>query len=139
VDLRFDTEEQWRDYCLAALFLTDPYIDRSELTTAKGPRVQGTCQWITTNETYASWLASQSQFLWLSDGPGKGKTMLSIFLTEELEKIVAQSQDASLRTSFATIGTRSVTLLSLCSEDSYSNSFNNIQESGKADELKFRT
>jgi ankyrin repeat protein len=90
------TEEQWQDYCLAALFLTDPYIDRNELTTAKGQRVQGTCQWITTNETYASWLASQSQLLWLSGGPGKGKTMLSIFLTEELEKIVVQSQDAKL-------------------------------------------
>lgn len=39
--------------------------------------------------------------------------MLSIFLTEELEKIIAQSQDANLAISFATTGTRSVTLLSL--------------------------
>src|SRR5271156_6649788 len=90
------TEEQWRDYCLAALFLTDPLDDRAKLITTKGQRVPGTCQWITTNETYASWLASRSQLLWLSGGPGKGKTMLSIFLTEELEKIVAQSQGVIL-------------------------------------------
>lgn len=34
--------------------------------------------------------------LWLSGGPGKGKTMLSIFLTQELERIVKDSQDAVL-------------------------------------------
>src|SRR5271156_2281700 len=90
------TEQQWQDYCRAELFLTDPLDDRAELITAKGQRVPGTCQWITTNKTYASWLASRSQLLWLSGGPGKGKTMLSIFLTEELEKIAAQSQDAIL-------------------------------------------
>ena len=89
------TEEQWRDYCLSALFLTDPVDDRAKLITVKGQRVQGTCQWITTNEAYISWLASPSQLLWLSGGPGKGKTMLSIFLTQELE-IIAQSQGAVL-------------------------------------------
>src|SRR5436305_907978 len=33
------TEEQWRDYCLSALFLTDPLDDRANLITAKGQRV----------------------------------------------------------------------------------------------------
>ena len=90
------TEEQWRDYCLAALFLTDPVVDRGKLITTKEQRVQGTCQWITANKAYVSWLASRSQLLWLSGGPGKGKTMISIFLTEELDKIAAQSQDVML-------------------------------------------
>jgi len=89
------TEEQWQDSCLAALFLTDPLDDRAKLITEKGQRVQDTCQWIITNKTYISWLASRSQLLWLSGGPGQGKTMLSIFLTEELDKI-AQSQGAIL-------------------------------------------
>ena len=41
--------------------------------------------------TYKSWLCSDSQLLWLSGGPGKGKTMLSIFLSEELEHLAEQS------------------------------------------------
>ncbi|KAJ9644083.1 hypothetical protein H2199_003951 [Coniosporium tulheliwenetii] len=80
--------------CLAALFLTDPLVDRSNLIDKKGTRVGGTCEWIRQNGTYLSWLCSASQLLWLSGGPGKGKTMLSIFLAEELEQTARQSQDA---------------------------------------------
>ncbi|KAH0541549.1 hypothetical protein FGG08_003961 [Glutinoglossum americanum] len=78
--------------CLAALFLTDPVDDRENLISTKGRRVGNTCQWIMTNEAFKSWLNSQSQLLWLSGGPGKGKTMLSIFLTEELGNIVGESR-----------------------------------------------
>ncbi|KAI9742898.1 MAG: hypothetical protein M1818_003627 [Claussenomyces sp. TS43310] len=73
--------------CLRALFLTDPRDDREKIIQTKGLRVDGTCKWIKTNELYNSWLRSQSQLLWLSGGPGKGKTMLSIFLAEELEEV----------------------------------------------------
>ncbi|KAJ9655450.1 hypothetical protein H2201_008802 [Coniosporium apollinis] len=79
--------------CLAALFLTDPLDDRKNLIDKKGSRVSGTCEWIRQNKIYDSWLHSRSQLLWLSGGPGKGKTMLSIFLAEELEPIARQSQD----------------------------------------------
>jgi len=36
-----------------------------------------------------------SQLLWVSSVPGKGKTMLSIFLAEELEREVIQPQDTA--------------------------------------------
>jgi hypothetical protein len=84
--------------CLAALFQaiqTDPRDDRENLIQIKGTRVNGTCKWITSNELYKSWLHSNSQLLWLSGGPGKGKTMLSIFLAEELEQIAKHSQDVA--------------------------------------------
>ena len=71
--------------CLAALFLTDPIDDREKLITTKGSRADGTCEWIIENMHYRSWLESRSQLLWLSGGPGKGKTMLSIYLAEHLE------------------------------------------------------
>jgi hypothetical protein len=76
--------------CLAALYLTDPQDDRASVISAKGRRVDGTCEWITKNEKFSAWLASQSGFLWLCGGPGKGKTMIAIFLTEELERFIAQ-------------------------------------------------
>ena len=72
--------------CLRALFLTDQSDDRAKLINDKGSRVDGTCQWIKSHDLYKSWLCSNSQLLWLSGGPGKGKTMLSIFLAEELEE-----------------------------------------------------
>jgi ankyrin repeat protein len=79
--------------CLTALFLTDPLDDRQRLTIEKGSRVDGTCKWIKTNGLYESWLHSPSQLLWIFGGPGKGKTMLSIFLAEELERSAKKSQD----------------------------------------------
>ncbi|KAH8742908.1 hypothetical protein F5882DRAFT_313535, partial [Hyaloscypha sp. PMI_1271] len=79
--------------CLAALFLTDPRDDREKLTQTKGSIVDGTCTWIETNDLYISWLNSHSQLLWLSGGPGKGKTMLSIFLAEKLERTAKDSRD----------------------------------------------
>jgi Ankyrin repeats (3 copies)/NACHT domain/Ankyrin repeats (many copies)/Ankyrin repeat len=74
--------------------LTDPAEDRKALIDKKGSRAGGTCEWIVGDEIYKSWLRSRSQLLWLSGGPGKGKTMLSIFLAEELEQVARKSQDA---------------------------------------------
>jgi hypothetical protein len=89
-------EDRLTDACLAELFLTDPVDDRAKLATEKGERVPGTCKWILTHDTYKAWLSAPSQLLWLSAGPGHGKTMLSVFLTEELEKLVRLQQDALL-------------------------------------------
>ena len=79
--------------CLRALFLTDICADRAKLISSKGPRVDGTCEWIKSHLLYNAWLRSQSQLLWLSGGPGKGKTMLSVFLAEELEQTARSSQN----------------------------------------------
>ena len=88
-----DPKEGEAQACLAALFLTNPLDDREQLIQAKGSRVDGTCEWIKSNELYDSWLHSHSQLLWLSGDPGKGKTMLSIFLAEELEQMAKRTQD----------------------------------------------
>lgn len=94
-----DSKEDQAQACLTALFQalrTDPRDDRGMLMQRKGTRVEGTCKWIKSNKLYESWLNSHSQLLWLSGGPGKGKTMLSIFLAEELERVTNDSQDAVL-------------------------------------------
>jgi ankyrin repeat protein len=80
--------------CRKALFLTDPKDDRNRLLDMKGRRVAGTCTYIKEDEAFSSWLSGTAQLLWLSGGPGKGKTMLSLFLAEELEKLAKTSRDA---------------------------------------------
>lgn len=72
--------------CRDALFLTNPRDDRAGLISTKGKRVDGSCQWIEENPTYKAWLQSDTPLLWICGGPGKGKTMLSIYLTQQLEK-----------------------------------------------------
>jgi ankyrin repeat protein len=72
--------------CRSALFLTNPEVDRATLITAKGTRVSGTCEWIRKEPNYQQWLEGSIPLLWICGGPGKGKTMLSVFLVEELEQ-----------------------------------------------------
>lgn len=69
-----------------ALFITDPSVDRQSLIDKKGHRVAGTCEWVERNETYKAWLRGEPSLLWIFGGPGKGKTMLSIYLTQQFEK-----------------------------------------------------
>jgi ankyrin repeat protein len=71
--------------CRSVLLLTNPEVDRATLKTAKGTRVSGTCEWIREEPNYQQWLEGSTPFLWICGGPGKGKTMLSVFLVEELE------------------------------------------------------
>ena len=82
--------------CLSAVFLTDPNDDREALKQTKGSRVEGTCSWIKDHEVYKSWLSSGSELLWLAGGPGKGKTMISICLAEDLEQSVKTSHNTIL-------------------------------------------
>ena len=80
--------EQAIKACRDYLFLTNPEIDRANLVYTKGGRIDGTCSWIKDAAAYQSWQQGDTQLLWICAGPGKGKTMLSIFLTQELERDV---------------------------------------------------
>jgi hypothetical protein len=99
-----DTNEQVAVACCNALFLTDPYVDRECLISAKGTRVEGTCERITQDAKYRAWLDddgdcinnNNTRLLWISGGPGKSKTMLSVFLTEELKRHTACVDSAEL-------------------------------------------
>ncbi|KAF2998446.1 hypothetical protein E8E13_000889 [Curvularia kusanoi] len=90
--------------CRNALFLTDPEEIREKVISAKGARVEGTCEWVTHDAKYLAWLNSDrevvenenTRLLWISGGPGKGKTMLSVFLTEELQRQTALKDTADL-------------------------------------------
>ncbi|PKK51843.1 hypothetical protein CI102_5889 [Trichoderma harzianum] len=82
---------------LDALLLTRPEVDRKSLIALKGRRVDGTCEWLIQHPSYQGWLADASQpLLWISGGPGKGKTMLSIYITEVLQPIVDVGENVLL-------------------------------------------
>ena len=83
--------------CLRSLFLTNPQDDLAATRSAKGDRVDGTCEWVLTQHQYTSWLVEESpQLLWLSGAPGIGKTMISSFLIEELTSIAERSPQMTL-------------------------------------------
>ncbi|OQE28318.1 hypothetical protein PENSTE_c003G00398 [Penicillium steckii] len=84
------------DTCRRRLLLTDPGVDRDTVKSVKGERATGTCEWIRENETYISWLKGDLPCIWISGGPGQGKTMLSLFLIEELEEGAQESDDLVL-------------------------------------------
>jgi nucleoside phosphorylase len=74
---------------LDALLLTRPEVDRTSLIALKGRRVEGTCEWIAETNSYQAWLTdANAPVLWVSGRPGKGKTMLAIFLTETLQPMI---------------------------------------------------
>lgn len=68
-----------------SLVITNPVDDRAKL----GHPVKDTCEWITKNDLLRSWLHDGSPTLWISGGPGKGKTMISNFLIQHLRSVVA--------------------------------------------------
>lgn len=82
---------------LDALLLTRPDVDRSSLISLKGRKVDGTCEWLTRHPSYQEWLeGADPPLLWISGGPGKGKTMLAIYITEELQPVVDSVQGVLL-------------------------------------------
>jgi ankyrin repeat domain-containing protein 50 len=82
---------------LEALLLTRPEVDRSSLVALKGRRVDGTCEWLKEHSRYQEWLDGvDPPLLWISGGPGKGKTMLAIYITEELQPVAEASHGVLL-------------------------------------------
>ncbi|KAJ6031415.1 hypothetical protein N7540_002147 [Penicillium herquei] len=84
------------------LLLTDPNVDREALIHTKGERAPGTCHWIRKNGVYTSWLDGEIHFMSIYGGPGKGKTILSIFVLEELEERSRNTKDEACLFYFCT-------------------------------------
>ncbi|KAK8019073.1 hypothetical protein PG990_004211 [Apiospora arundinis] len=111
---------------LDELRLTDPLDDRAELQSQKGRRLEGTCLWIQDHPDYRNWLQGDCAQLWISGGPGMGKTMLSIFITESLEDssehvtyFFCRHDDDKRNTETAVLRGLLVRLLQVISEESF--------------------
>ncbi|KAG8525642.1 uncharacterized protein KY384_000402 [Bacidia gigantensis] len=77
--------------CRAVLRVTNVEKDREDLRAKKGTRVPGTCEWIIKDTLYQEWQGSGPDALWITADPGRGKTMLSLFILEHIERSVGQS------------------------------------------------
>ena len=83
--------------CLQSLYISNPQDDLAATRSAKGDRVPGTCEWILTQDRYTAFLIEDGpRLLWLSGGPGIGKTMISSFLVEELAHLAERSSQMTL-------------------------------------------
>ncbi|KAJ4248760.1 hypothetical protein NW762_012598 [Fusarium torreyae] len=83
----FSLHDQDADECLQALFITDPSRDRDDIIDAKGDVCQGTYEWILSTDEFRAWEQTTPHLLWISAPPGKGKTYMSIYLSQYFEKI----------------------------------------------------
>lgn len=81
-----DTTNSDRFRCLTALCSFDAKDDVAQLRKTKGEVVEGTCAWVQMTEEYQKWKdAKCSSMLQIIGGPGKGKTMISMFLSGMLK------------------------------------------------------
>ncbi|KAF5563459.1 NACHT ankyrin domain-containing protein [Fusarium napiforme] len=81
--------------CHDVLFVSHPDADRASITEAKGQRAPGTCEWILENPEFQAWLDKKSPIFWISGGPGTGKTVMSLFIAKQVEKM-CQGTDGHL-------------------------------------------
>ncbi|KAI4907999.1 uncharacterized protein J4E92_011003 [Alternaria infectoria] len=70
---------------LLAALKDDPDDHRQALEDRKGPRTEGTCEWVSRSVAYKSWATKSSGLLWISGDAGKGKTMLALNLVSTLK------------------------------------------------------
>lgn len=73
-------------------FAADPAPDRDVIKTTKGEPVQGTWDWVLQTPEFIKWRTSDDIFLWISGGIGSGKTMLAVYLTEQLQLTIGSDE-----------------------------------------------
>ncbi|KAF3191529.1 hypothetical protein TWF788_006126 [Orbilia oligospora] len=79
--MTFDEQDK---KCLADLRVTNPIDDKARITQTKGNLLKGSYIWILEHEYFKAWGRNETQLLWITGDPGKGKTMLLCGLIEEL-------------------------------------------------------
>jgi len=78
------------------MHLTDPRDDLDRIQRQKERRVGHTCEWLLKREEFTTWVAkSEPQLLRLVGPPGIGKTMMSIFLVNELQAKVERTPNTT--------------------------------------------
>lgn len=81
--------------CLWGMLVTDPKDDLARIQRQKESRVGHTCEWLLRREEFSFWAAtSDAQLLRLVGSAGIGKTMMSLFLVDQLKEKVKRTPNA---------------------------------------------
>ncbi|KAI0432790.1 hypothetical protein F5Y09DRAFT_339347 [Xylaria sp. FL1042] len=73
-------------------FLMISYNAEDDLIAAETNKTEGTCEWVTSLESFQNWRDSSSEkpmFYWLTGEPGSGKTVLAAHIARHLQSIGA--------------------------------------------------
>jgi hypothetical protein len=74
-----------RDQCLRDLVATDPREDKARIEQDKDTLLKKCYGWILEDTSFQRWRAKGNmRLLWIKGDPGKGKTMMTIGLVDEL-------------------------------------------------------
>jgi hypothetical protein len=95
-------EDSRRD-CLRALCkgIEDPIDTRSRIIALNPKLAANICEWIQYDPYYGSWenwknTRTPSDLLWITGKPGSGKTMLALYIIQELEKKAEVDTDMTI-------------------------------------------
>jgi ankyrin repeat protein len=73
------------------LFITDPAADRKEIENRKDDLMDDSCKWILDSPAFKDATElKMNDVLWIHGGPGKGKTMIAMFLIDVFSKKVSE-------------------------------------------------
>ncbi|UKZ71431.1 uncharacterized protein TrAtP1_012386 [Trichoderma atroviride] len=73
-------------YCLRALYVADPRMDKIRIEDTAGGLLRDSYCWILENEIFRNWRdCESSRLLWIKGDQGKGKTMLLCGIIDELK------------------------------------------------------
>lgn len=85
-------DEQIKRACLQALRCPDSFAVKIRLKEKKDKVLYHSFQWILNDSKYTTWKDGiDVALLWIKGGPGKGKTMMSIGMIEELARSLKES------------------------------------------------
>jgi hypothetical protein len=77
--------ETERDVLLRELKWADPTIDKLRIERTKGGLYEASSSWILSHPSYQKWRDGETKLLWIKGGAGKGKTMLLVTITKQLQ------------------------------------------------------
>jgi len=73
--------------CLRDLRVTDPRHDRTRILKSKDELLEGSCSWVLDDPAFCRWWEDDNtRIFWIHGDPGKGKTMMTMALIDEISE-----------------------------------------------------
>jgi len=94
-------EDDANNQSLRAWRLTDPRDDRKRIENDKDPLLEGSCAWIFNDPAFTRWWDDDDcRVLWIHGDPGKGKTLMTMAIIDEISRRLELSPDSRILSYF---------------------------------------